>query len=205
MPEDCWVPRLSHAGGMPASSRGSERSADPRITRQTDPTPAGVAQTTEAVGPDPSRAIRRRTRLRPNRGFAAVLRAASAPTATGHSRPLRGREGTQPDRQPDSQTGSPCRADSPPSGGVSPARKTPPPCRHGVREAPAHCPTPITGGLNRPAAQVDRSGTSARLPGIPHAKEKAGALARLRPRNRVVEVRGFEPLTYTLRTYRSPS
>ena len=39
---------------------------------------------------------RGRTRWRPNRGLAAVLRTAAAPTATGHSRPLRGRGCRQP-------------------------------------------------------------------------------------------------------------
>ena len=41
------VRTLPHAGGMPASSRGSERSADPRRTRRIDPTPRGVAQTAD--------------------------------------------------------------------------------------------------------------------------------------------------------------
>ena len=39
MPEDLRGPLLPHAGGMPASSRGSERSADPRTVQQIDPTP----------------------------------------------------------------------------------------------------------------------------------------------------------------------
>ena len=48
-------PRPPHAGGMPASSRWSERSADHRKPCKADPTPAGVAQETPDRCPAPSK------------------------------------------------------------------------------------------------------------------------------------------------------
>ena len=119
MPDGVAVPRLPHAGGMPASSRGSERSADPRAARpqQPDPgrgrtnrrsrrsrplprdstsNPTGVSGWSHNNRPLNSHArtfapCRGRTRWRPNRGFVAVLRTASVPTAINHRCPLRGR------------------------------------------------------------------------------------------------------------------
>ena len=114
----CRPTQLPHAGGMPASSRGSKRSADPRAARQpTDPgrgrtnrrgrrsqplpRDSTVDQHSVSGWPNNSRPFnartrtfapcRGRTRLPPYRGFAAVLRTAPAPTAIGYGRPLRGR------------------------------------------------------------------------------------------------------------------
>ena len=73
--------------------------------------------------------------------------------------PLRGREGGQPDRFTLPRPQSPCQHVRP-GGNAGTIRST---ARDGSREAPARCPTPITGGRYRPASQVDGSRTPTRV------------------------------------------
>ena len=111
MPDDVRVSLLPHAGGMPASSRGSERSADPRKLQQIDPTPeqgshnpAGRMPALRSVRPDiqPSGRVRMvaqqlslecaRTPIRPLSGTWVQQVSQTGSACRAHSRALRGHE-----------------------------------------------------------------------------------------------------------------
>ena len=156
MPEDVRGTLLLHAGGMPASSRGSERSADPRIPQPIVPTPDQGSHNPAGRMPalrsarfdvEPGARVRvaaqklspecARTPIRPLSGTNPICgRTVGLPRSCG------------PRRHPRLLT------TVAPSGGVGAARKTGSPCGACIRPLPAR----VAGTSDNAAVRTRRSG-----------------------------------------------